>query len=177
MSIVKATELAGAGDYPSRRLNKRGRKIVQTSEQYAPANSSDWSVAPTTLSGALDTLAASNSGGKLKSVSAVYDFSVDGGAVSDIDLGVTLPDNAIIVECITDVLTPVAGSGTVQLTTATDGALMTGTIDSSDTAGPQNTTLSSPKKLTAARALRASIASNTVSAGKIEFFVRYYQGQ
>jgi len=45
---------------------------------------------------------------------ATYDFAVDGGAISTIGSGVTLPDNAIITKCWFDVST--------TLTSATDAA-------------------------------------------------------
>ena len=176
MSINKKTEIAQAPTYPSHRHNPRERKVLETSNQYAPANASDWATAPAIIDDALDALAAANSGGKLKTLSVTYDFSVNGGAVGAVSLGASLPAKAIVVEVIADVLTQVAGSGNIKLTVPTEGALQTGSIDSSDAVGPQFATAAAPVKTAAARALQATIASAVVTAGKVQFFVRYYQG-
>lgn len=178
--INKAAEIAGAGNYPSNRLNQRERKVVEVSNQYEPADSTSWgSSAPATIDEALDQLA---SGGQLKSVSAVYDFSIDGGATGSINLGVTLPDNAIVVEVIRDELTSCtsAGSGgTIILNVPTDGNLEQTalTADGGAASLVSSGGTSVPKKLTASRELRVTIAVENLTAGKIEYFVRYFQGQ
>jgi hypothetical protein len=182
MSIVKATELAGAGDYPANRLNQRERKVLQVAEQYAPAASSDWATAPDSIGDALDALAASNSGGKLKTASVVYDFSVNGGTAGNINLALTLPDNAIIAEVIRDELTACTSAGstaTITLNVPTDGNLeQTGlTADGGSPSLASSGGTSVPKKLTASRVARVTIANENVTAGKIEYFIRYYQGQ
>lgn len=177
MAINKQSEISGAGQYPANRLNQRERKVLEVSNQFDPSTPSDWESAPATIDEALDSLAATNSGGALKSTTATYDFSVQGGAIGSHSLAVSLPDNAIIVETIIDVLTPVVGSGTVQLTVPTDGALQANDIDSGDSAGPLDDSLAAPKKLTAARTMQATIAGAIVTAGKIQYFVRYYQGE
>jgi hypothetical protein len=58
MTITKATEILNAPDYPSRRLRDRERKVVEVAEQYAPGVTADWATTPTTISNALDQLAA-----------------------------------------------------------------------------------------------------------------------
>lgn len=58
MAITKATEIAGAPDYPSRRLRDRERKVVQVAEQFSASTASDWDTEPTTIGGAIDALAA-----------------------------------------------------------------------------------------------------------------------
>ena len=59
MTIIKSTEIAGAGRYPGRRLSKGERKVVEVAEQYEAASPGDWGgVAPTTQDAALDALAA-----------------------------------------------------------------------------------------------------------------------
>lgn len=184
MSIVKATELAGAGSYPANRLNKRERKVLQTAEQYDPTTDANWSTVPTTVSGALDTLAASGASSQygMATATVVYDFATSGGAVSSINLGVTLPDNAIITEVIRDEITAATSAGngaTIILNVPTDGNLEQTAI----TADGSTPTLASsggsavPKKLTAARELRVTIATEAVTAGKIRYHVRYYKGE
>ena len=124
----------------------------------------------------------------LGAVRATYDFSVDGGAISAIGLGVTLPDNAIIVGGVVDVIT--------TLTSATDAATIALSANSADDlvaaiaisnvanpwdAGLQaiipksNTPESTGVKLTAAREITATIAVEAVTAGKFEVLLQYYQ--
>ena len=174
MAINKAIELAGAGNYPSNRLNKRERKVLQVSNSFTPANSAAWgSTPPASVEAALNQLASS---GVAKTLTATYDFSVNGGAVGSIPLAITIPNKAIITECTIDVLTQVAGSGNLTFTLPTDGIVHAGSIDSADAVGPQYANLASPKKLTADRVLQATIASAVLTAGKVQVFVRYVLG-
>jgi hypothetical protein len=182
-NINKSTEIAGAWNYPENRLNQRERKVLEVGNQYDAASAADWGgTAPASLDAALDTLAASNSGGALKSLSVTYDFSVNGGAISSINLGATLPDNAIVVEVIRDELTACTSggsNGTIILSLPTDGNLeqtaLTADGGSPSLASSGGTAL--PKKTTAARAIQATIATSALTAGKIQYFIRYYQGQ
>lgn len=184
-NIVKATEISLAYDYPQNHLNKREQKVLEISEQYAAATPSNWgSSAPDTISDALDLVASAGAGATfgMATASALYDFSVNGGAVSTIDLGVSIPDNAIIVEVIRDELvaaTSTGSTGTIQLNVATDGNLEQTALTAD---GGAVTVASSggsavPKKLTAARSLRVTIATNAVLAGKIRYFVRYMKSE
>ena len=174
MAINKAKELAGAGNYPANRLNKRERKALQVASSYAPANPAAWgSTPPTTVDAALDLV---SSAGVAKSLSATWDFSVNGGAAGSVPLTVILPNKAIIVEAYLDVLTAVTGAGNVSFTVPVDGALHTGTISSATPVGPSINSLATPKKLTADRIVQATIATG-VTAGKIQLFVRYLIGQ
>lgn len=183
MAINKKTEIAQAPQYPALRHNPRERKVLETSNQYVPADSADWATAPATIDDALDALAASGAAAAqgMAVASVEYDFSVDGGAVGSIPLGVSLPDNAIIVEVIRDELTAAtsAGSGaTIILNVPTDGNLEQTAL----TANGGAVTLASsggtavPKKLTAARQLQVTIAVEAVTAGKIIYHVRYFKG-
>lgn len=181
-TIVKATELAGAGNYPANRLNKRERKVLETAEEYAPAVAGNWGATPpTTLTGALNSLAATGvaAANGMSVATAVYDFATLGGAVSTISLGVALPNKAVVVEVIRDEITActsTSSTGTIQLVLPTDGALEQTAL----TADGGSVTLASsggssvPKKTTAARNLSVTIATNAVLAGKIRYFVRYY---
>lgn len=183
-NINKQTEIAGAWNYPENRLNQRERKVLEVGNQYDPATPADWATAPTNIDEALDALAASGAAAAqgMAVASATYDFSVQGGAQGTISLDVDLPDNAIIVEVIRDELTAAtsAGSGaTIILNVPTDGNLeqtaLTANGGSPSLASSGGTAL--PKKLTAARTLQVTIAVEDVTAGKINYLVRYFKGQ
>lgn len=180
--ISKAVELAGAGNYPANRLNQRERKVLQVAEEYQPTTPSNWgSTPPSTQAAALDALAASGSGSPhaMASASAVYDFSVNGGAIGTIDLGVSLPAHAIVTEVIRDELvacTSTGSTGTIKLVVPTDGSLEQ-TALTADGGSPSLASSGGsavPLKTTAARELSATIATNPITAGRIRYFVRYY---
>lgn len=180
-TINKALELSGAGNYPSNRLNQRERKVLQVADSYAPASPSDWSSPPATMEQALDALAAANSGGVMRSLSVTYDFSINGGAVGVIPLSVSLPNKAIVTEVIRDEVTAATSTGstgTILLGVPTDGALeqtaLTADGGSPSLASSGGTAV--PKKMTAARVLQVTIATNPVTAGKITYYIKYFQG-
>lgn len=122
----------------------------------------------------------------VKMATAVYDFAVDGGVIGAITLAGTigLPDNAVVTAWTYDVLTTCTSAtdaATIALSVPTDGALTTA-IAISNAANPWdagahlvNTAL--PKKLTAARNLQITVASEAITAGKIVFTVQYYVSQ
>ena len=59
MAIDKAVEIAGAGHYPSKHVNKKLKKVIETAEIYEPADAADWNNdAPTSITEALDRIAA-----------------------------------------------------------------------------------------------------------------------
>ncbi|MDB4725786.1 hypothetical protein OAF54_00025 [bacterium] len=74
MTITKATEVAGTGNYPSQRHRQRERKVIQTANKYVPNDSTDWTLlpgspsAPATQDAALDTIAAAVAEGVAKEV-------------------------------------------------------------------------------------------------------------
>lgn len=109
---------------------------------------------------------------------ATYDFSVNGGAISTISLGVTIPSNAVVTSITTEVVTaPTSGgsTGTIKLVLPTDGDL-TATLTADGTAAHLNTFSSTvPKKTTANRLLSATIATSALTAGKLRYMVRYVQ--
>ena len=173
MTINKATELASVGNYPANRLNKRERKVLQVSNSYVPANAATWGATPpASMDDALNILATS---GIAKVATVTYDFSINGGAAGNIPLGITLPNKAIVTESYLDVLTAVTGAGSLTFTVPVEGVLHTGSITSATTVGPQTTNLVTPKKLAADRILQATIATG-ITAGKVQFFVRYLIG-
>ena len=122
---------------------------------------------------------------RVRVASATYDFAVDGGAISAIDLGVTLPDNAIILDGMVDVITTLttagADAGTIALHANAADDIVTA-IAVSDGTNPWDEGLRAIKqlgtsttvtKLTAARAITATIAGQAVTAGKFVVFLRY----
>lgn len=117
---------------------------------------------------------------------ATYDFAEHGGAISAISLGVSLPDNAIVIGGFVDNIT--------TLTSATDAATMALKVEGandivsaiaiSDGSNPwdagkkaivpkSNTPESTGVKTTAARAITATIAVEAVTAGKFVVFLHY----
>ena len=117
---------------------------------------------------------------------ATYDFSVDGGLISQIGLGVTLPDNAVVTRTTFQVLT--------TLTSATDAATISVDIPTDDVAGLRGATAISTAtswdagwqegiqdgtaaaysvQCTAARELSITIAVEAVTAGKFIVFCEY----
>ena len=140
--------------------------IINTAETYAPTDAADWTglglTAPTAQDEALDSLAANAlaqsaqlSGGTW--VTAEWDVSVDGGAVSTIGLDVTIPDEAIITYGFVKVdVATVSATGTIQFNVPVDGNL-TAAITVADTAaaflpGTQTWTPSTFVETTAAMA-------------------------
>lgn len=118
---------------------------------------------------------------------ATYDFAEHGGAISTIGLGVTLPDNAIVVRAFYEVLT--------TLTSAGDTATIAVTIPTDDVAGivaatainaggnvwdaghheaiQTGTAATFSEKCTAARELSVTIAVQAVTAGKFILWCEY----
>lgn len=177
--LTKAGQLARSGHYPSKDLNKRECKLLEVAESYSPAVSSNFSPAVTTMSAALDQLAANNAGGIERSLAVVYDFSVNGGAVGTIPLSASLPNKAVVTEVIRDevtALTSTGSTGTIILNVPTDGNLeqtaLTADGGSPSLASSGGSAL--PKKTTAARTLQVTIATNPVLAGKINYIIRYF---
>jgi len=118
---------------------------------------------------------------------ATYDFAEHGGAISTIGLGVTLPDNAIVIRSWYEVIT--------TLTSATDAATVSIDIPVDDVAGilaaiaiddvanpwdaglkeaiQDGTAANFSTKTTAARELSITIAVEAVTAGKFIVFYEY----
>lgn len=187
MAISKATELQEAGKYPANRHNARERKLLETSEGYSPADAADWTAlpdvdaAPSTQDAALDTLAAQAAGqGEMKTLKAQWDFSVDGSGTS-IGLGVSLPDNAVVVNVIEEVLTDIAstsGTSTVKLNLPTDGDIGSDITADGSNAGftlgiPDFATPGDYVKTTAERELTLLSDVDDLTAGKVSFYVTY----
>jgi len=110
---------------------------------------------------------------------ATYDFDVDGGVVSSIGLGVTLPDNAIITRSFIDIITGMTsagGAGTIALDSEGAGDLLIA-VDADTLSGLVECipvgTAATMVKLTAARELTATIAGEALTAGKFVLFAEY----
>lgn len=128
--------------------------------------------------------------GFLRVARATYDFAEHGGAISAINLGVTLPDNAVIVGGFVDVVTTctTAGADAGTMALHVQGANdIVSAIAVSNAANPwdaglhaivpkANTPESTGIKLTAARAITATIATQAFTAGKFNLFLYYLVG-
>jgi hypothetical protein len=113
---------------------------------------------------------------------AEYDFAVDGGDVGDIALGVTIPDNAIIVggfvEGITQVTSGGSATAAVKLQSAADVLAATGKAALTGTAViPAAAVLAAPFKLTAARVVTITVATAAITAGKFNVWIEYFVGE
>jgi hypothetical protein len=115
---------------------------------------------------------------------ATYDFAVDGGAISAIGLGVTLPDNSIVYGGFVDKITTCTSAtdaGTMAIHANAANDIVTATAISSGTtwdapgrlALTEVMTAATTLKLTAAREITATIAVEAFTAGKF-MVVLYY---
>jgi len=125
--------------------------------------------------------------GMLRLARATYDFAEHGGAIGAIGLGVTLPDNAIVVGGFVDVVTTCttagadAGTMAIHVQTAGDivAAVAVSTAGNAWDAGlhaiipKADTPESTGIKLTAARVITATIATQAFTAGKFVVFLYY----
>jgi tetrahydrodipicolinate N-succinyltransferase len=116
-----------------------------------------------------------------------YDFAVAGGAVSVITLtddkgnAQTLPDNAVLLGATCEVITGVTSGGLATLDFGYTGdpnyflnAEGKASFDADGKAVKME--LSTPTKLTAAKSVVMEIKAATLTAGKLNVWVRYYQG-
>lgn len=171
---TKSTEINRAPANPSRRHGRRERKLLQTASGYTATTAADWVTAPTYVDDALDQIAKQTQ----KTVSVTYDFGVSGGAISTIDLGVSVPNKCVVTQVVQDILTaPTSGDnlGTIHLAFPTDGALSANVTADGSHSGPSLETTGNAKKTTAARELSATIATTALTAGKITWWVTYVQ--
>lgn len=105
----------------------------------------------------------------------LYDFSVDGGAISTISFGVSLPANAVVVAVFSDEQTAVAGATDVTLKAGSTA--LTGSIDFTGDSGIQSRALAGSAagiKLSSSSELNIAIGTAAATAGKIRFAVKYY---
>jgi hypothetical protein len=109
-----------------------------------------------------------------------YDFAVNGGAISTITLGPTIPINTVIIGGILHVITQVTGAGnslSIGLNTATDLQAVT-VVGTYGTAGIHALvpvfTAATSFLLTAARQLQLVISGGAITAGKFTIFLLTY---
>ena len=113
-----------------------------------------------------------------------WDFATDGGTVSGspITLSLTLPDNAIVIGGVVEVITAVtsAGSATVALgVTGAATALLAATGKADFALGavlPFAAVSAAPIKLPGATALTLTVATANLTAGKFNIWVEYLPG-
>lgn len=118
-------------------------------------------------------------------VEATYDFAVDGGAIGAIGLGAWVPDNAIIVDSMIDVITTLttagADAGTIAVSVEAANDIVAA-IAVSDVSNPWDAglqagipvgTVATAIKTTAKREITATIAVQAVTAGKFKVYLQY----
>lgn len=118
---------------------------------------------------------------------ATYDFAEHGGAIGQIGLGVTLPDNAIVTRAWYEVLTTLtsaADTATISIDIPTDDvAGIVAAIAIGDVSNPWDigrreaiqtgTVANFSEKTSAARELSITIAVQAVTAGRFILFAEY----
>ena len=131
------------------------------------------------------TLTGNSAGNSvLRTAKAVYNFAIDGGAISTVTPNgtVTLPDNAIIVAATVNSTTAVtsAGAATVSIGTSAGSsttALFAATAKTSlslDAVLNGVPVFATPVKLTAAGNVTFTIATSALTAGVIEVTLYYF---
>ena len=132
-----------------------------------------------------DSAAFADGLSRVRLATATYDFAVNGGAISAIPLAATVPDNAVILDGMVDVVTTCtsdgADAGTMALSVEGANDIVTA-IAISDGTNPWDAglkaiiplgTAATAIKTTAARAITATIAGQAFTAGKFVVFLRY----
>jgi len=110
---------------------------------------------------------------------ATYDFAADGGLTGNIGLGVTIPDNAIVVRAFIDIITNMAsagGNGTIAINVESAGDILVA-VDADTISGivdgiPDHTAANSIKT-TSTKVITATIGTEDLTAGKFIVFVEY----
>jgi hypothetical protein len=116
---------------------------------------------------------------------AVYDFAVDGGAISTIGLGVFFPDNAIVAQSAIDVLTTHESAGdTATIALTSTNITIDAAIAINDGGNPwdagmregdhQYDTAGTWQKTSSEQELNVVIAVQAVTAGKMVIFANYW---
>lgn len=121
--------------------------------------------------------------GRAKYARAVYEFAVHGGAVSAITLsGDTVPAGVIVIDSLVHVHTAVTSGGAATIAlgveTATDLDAAQAITSVYNTAGPKRldlTATSAPLVTTVDRAVRATVATAALTAGRFSVVVTYLE--
>ncbi|HEY3363951.1 MAG TPA: hypothetical protein VGK74_02710 [Symbiobacteriaceae bacterium] len=142
------------------------------------------------LSVAESHLVAANADGlhPVRVARATYDFAVNGGAISAIDSGVTIPANAVILDGMVDVKTTctTAGGDAGTMAISVEGANdIVAAIAVSNGGNPWDAgrhdvvpvgSAATAVKTTQARNVTFTIATQAFTAGKVHVFLRYVIG-
>lgn len=121
---------------------------------------------------------------RLKTVEAVYDFAVDGGAVGTITMrnddstGNSVPNGSVVTGGYVDVETSaLSGTGTIAITLESAGDVLAATGQAGLTAGRKSIipagTGATSIKTTAARSITLTIATAAFTAGKLRVVLFY----
>ena len=155
-------------------MPESANRAVQVSEEYTPADSDAvaWAgSAPTTQDEAIDKLAAFADSVE-KTVQVIYNQSVDGDIPSSgLELGLSIPNGAIIIEVISEVGVAVTGGSdgvTVAvgaLTISDSLTLTTGVEIANDTLGPVKVSTGDTVSLVS--------GGDSYTAGALELTIRY----
>lgn len=118
------------------------------------------------------------SSGPMAMATALYDFSVNGGAVGAITLGVKIPANAIITRLFTDALTSMTsgGSATVAISAGATSLKAATAFNDATLVGADAQTLTAVK-ISSESELTMTIAVAVLTAGKVRIFAEYIQSE
>jgi hypothetical protein len=129
-------------------------------------------------------IAAGGGMGQVKVARGLYDFATDGGAQGDITLrGDSIPSGAIIIDALIHVDTVPTSGGAATIAIKTEGAADINAADAYNGA-PWSTTgakrgdftaTTAPIKTTAARSIKATVATADLTAGKFSVMVFYVE--
>ena len=112
-----------------------------------------------------------------RSDSCLYDFSLDAGAVGDVDFGRSLPAGAIVTKIYSDEQTALTSGGSATVTLKAGSTALTDALafDSGFTGRDELALASSAEaiKISAASELKISIGTAALTAGKVRFFIQY----
>lgn len=117
----------------------------------------------------------------LKTASFVFDFAVDGGAVSTIQMGAFLPVNAVVIFGVANVITALTSGGSATIAvgwTTSTAALIGATAVASWGAGailPGVDLPGAPVLATSARQLAVTIAAAALLTGKFQYTCLYIE--
>lgn len=110
-------------------------------------------------------------------VASLYDFSVSGGATSTITLKkALLPANAVVTDVYYEALVTATSGGAATVTLLAGATALTGAIAVASLTGLAKPALAGAVaaiKVAAESDIKITIATATLTAGKIRFFVEY----
>jgi hypothetical protein len=117
-----------------------------------------------------------------KVIQGTYDVAVNGGSAGTHELGISVPDNAIITRSFLDVLTRPAhasgsAGGSLAVTVNSSGDVLAvkhaGTFSVALLEGLQTGAVSAAIKTTAVRPLKVLVTGDTLTAGKVKVYLEY----